>query len=269
MRDTIKSKEYFNSYIIETASLIKDNDMFLRDGNINQERIKWNRKGSFDYSYSILIAKYSAGESFDIIKESYCRTLETMLLAWHESVTKVNSKDHSSKIIFWNQYMVSPYSQMLQMLSLGFLLDIGKDKLQSLVDIIDRDSISDNLYEFIIKACFSDRVQKRAEEYDTEQSVILKVYDKLRKAIETTDKIEASKLLKQFLEKDFYHKHADFYGLHNKKYNAYYGYWSFEAAAVVKIMGLNDSTFIDNQYYPKDLVHQPKEPPKKLVFTRS
>ena len=162
--------------------------------------------------------------------------------------------------------MVSPYAKMLQMLSLGYLLNISDQNFQILVDIIDRDNISDNLYEFIIKARFADRVQKRPEEYDTDQSVILKVYDKLRKATEQADKVEANKLVKQFLEKDFYHEHSNFYEFHKKKYNAYYGYWSFEAAAVVKIMGLDDSSFIDNQYYPKDLVHQKSEPPKKKGF---
>ena len=199
----------------------------------------------------------------EVIRAFYSNTIDILLVSWNESVTKVNSKNEKNEIVLWNQYMISPYFQMLQMISLGQLLDIPNEKSQSLIDIIDRDNISDNLYEFIIKASSSNRESNRPEEYDLEQSVILKVYDKLRKAKETEDREEASKLVKQFLEKDFYHKHADFYGLHNKKYNAYYGYWSFEAAAVVKIMGLDDSSFIDNKYYPKDLIHPPKEEPKK------
>ncbi|AUS05351.1 PoNe immunity protein domain-containing protein [Pseudotamlana carrageenivorans] len=70
-------------------------------------------------------------------------------------------------------------------------------------------------------------------------------------------------MIKQFLEKDFYHKHMNLYDSHKSKWNIYCGYWSFEAAAVVKIMNLDDSSFIDNQYYPKDLVHKLKEAPKR------
>lgn len=61
-----------------------------------------------------------------------------------------------------------------------------------------------------------------------------------------------------FLEEDWYREHRQFgwYNSHTNKHNTYSGYWSFETAAVVKIMELDDSNFIDNQYYPKDLVHQ-------------
>lgn len=35
---------------------------------------------------------------------------------------------------------------------------------------------------------------------------------------------------------------------------AYHGYWAFEAAAVVELLGLDDSSFRDAPYYPADLV---------------
>jgi hypothetical protein len=35
---------------------------------------------------------------------------------------------------------------------------------------------------------------------------------------------------------------------------SYFGYWSFESAAIVAALGLDDSSFRDNEYYPKDLV---------------
>ena len=34
----------------------------------------------------------------------------------------------------------------------------------------------------------------------------------------------------------------------------YYGYWCFEAAAVAKRLGLDDTLIRDNKYYPKGLV---------------
>jgi hypothetical protein len=40
----------------------------------------------------------------------------------------------------------------------------------------------------------------------------------------------------------------------------YYGRWSFEAAAVVAIKGLDDASFRDNPYYPKDLVDYYRNP---------
>ncbi len=34
----------------------------------------------------------------------------------------------------------------------------------------------------------------------------------------------------------------------------YVGYWAFETAAFVKMRGLDDSSFRDNVYYPKDML---------------
>ncbi|MDD7379168.1 MAG: DUF1911 domain-containing protein [Lachnospiraceae bacterium] len=39
---------------------------------------------------------------------------------------------------------------------------------------------------------------------------------------------------------------------------AYYGYWSFEAGAIAKILNLDDSSLKDVPYYPYDLVHYKK-----------
>ena len=39
------------------------------------------------------------------------------------------------------------------------------------------------------------------------------------------------------------------------KEKLYYGYWSFEAGAIAKILNLDDSNLKDVPYYPYDLVH--------------
>jgi hypothetical protein len=59
-----------------------------------------------------------------------------------------------------------------------------------------------------------------------------------------------------FITKDWYknHKDAGWHNSHKSRHDVFYGYWSFETAAVVKIMDLDDTKFIDCQYYPKDLV---------------
>ena len=42
---------------------------------------------------------------------------------------------------------------------------------------------------------------------------------------------------------------------HKSKWNIHTGYWSFESGALVKILGLDDSTLKDQPYYPYDMVH--------------
>ena len=42
------------------------------------------------------------------------------------------------------------------------------------------------------------------------------------------------------------------------KEKLYYGYWSFEAGAIAKILNLDDSNLKNVPYYPYDLVHYKK-----------
>lgn len=260
MRDKLKDINYFEEYIkLNNRSILRGITM-LQDDKVSDNKINSFKDDIFIKKLRGLIASYSLGDNIESLKQEYYSVLMYLRECWSGEIVKIrNDRD---------QYLLEPHGRMLRMLSLGYLLDIADEDFQVLVDIIDRDNISDNLYEFIIKARFPDRKQKRPEEYDTEHSVILKVYDKLRKAIEQDNKEEASKLVKQFLDKGFYHKHIGFYNAHKKNYNLYFGYWSFEAAAVVKIMELDDSCFIGHQYYPKDLVHKNPEESKKGFFKK-
>ena len=63
--------------------------------------------------------------------------------------------------------------------------------------------------------------------------------------------------LKEYLEKYWYvgHKNMGWYDIHKAKEKLYYGYWSFEAGAIAKILNLDDSNLKDMPYYPYDLVH--------------
>ena len=71
-----------------------------------------------------------------------------------------------------------------------------------------------------------------------------------------SDNIKASNELKYFLENEWYNsfKGTPLYEQHKMSHSIYSGYWCFVAAAIVKIKGLDDSTFRDNKYYLKDLV---------------
>ena len=54
---------------------------------------------------------------------------------------------------------------MLWMLSLGYLLDVEKQKYMLLLEILDRFSVQDLLYETIIKAKISERPPITEESY--------------------------------------------------------------------------------------------------------
>ena len=67
--------------------------------------------------------------------------------------------------------------------------------------------------------------------------------------------------MKNYLEKQWYgiHHGTAWHNSHKSKQNTYYGYWSYEAGAIVRIMNLNDEELKEQKYYPYDLVHFKEE----------
>jgi hypothetical protein len=155
-----------------------------------------------------------------------------------------------------NQYTLSAYDEMLWMLSLGYLLDIPNEYLQKLAGVIDRDQVKDFLLEFIIRAKIKER-QPITEESYQKFFYIPDTFKTLRQAITETNKETAIALVKRFVTREWYIKHrsSGWYNSHKSPGGGYYGYWCFESAAVVKIMGLDDGSFREHKYYPGDLVN--------------
>ena len=59
--------------------------------------------------------------------------------------------------------------------------------------------------------------------------------------------------MKKYL-KGWYNTDCEVFEAHKSDQKIYYGYWSFEAGAAVKILGIDDSGLKDIPYYPYDLV---------------
>ena len=157
----------------------------------------------------------------------------------------------------YNHYFGSDYDLMLWMLSLGYLLDVEKQKYILLLEILDRFSVKDLLYETIIKAKISERPPITEESYKMIMDMPW-AYESLRHAVKETDdeygKERSSALIERFLNKEFYQRHKgfSFYDHHKSDNNIYYGYWSFESAAITDILSVDISPFENNKYFPKD-----------------
>ncbi len=250
MRDKLKDKNYFESYIYELDEMIALNNLNLEKGRIPDVRVIWVKMNTFNYQLNKVIALYSIGASFEQITQEFLQVINIFFMeAWVEKSTKV----HLGANKYLDQYTVESHGKMLRMLSIGYLLNIEENIFKILVNKIDVDNISDNLFEFIIKARIPYRLQKREEDYDNDKSIILRVYEKLRKAIKAKHKSDSITLIEEYLKKDFNHKYSGFYNSHKSRANVYYGYWSFESVAIMSILGLDDRDLRDNKYYPKDI----------------
>lgn len=82
-------------------------------------------------------------------------------------------------------------------------------------------------------------------------------YEPLKAVAECEDQARAVLLLQEYLAHDWYgiHKTCAWYNTHKSVKTAYYGYWSFEAAALAKILNLEDASLRGQSYYPYALAH--------------
>lgn len=250
MRDKLKDKEYFNSIILDINESIERKISWIEIGKTQKDKINFSKRSIvWDY-LSLICAKYSLGlTKIDIINDLK-KAISKCEESW-DGFWKLKDRNGNE----YDQYVLSAYDEMIWMLSLGYLLNIPDDIFMKLVNVIDRDKVKDNLFEFIISAKIKNRPPIKDESYRNYFG-IPEIFAKLRDVIKETDKTKTEILLREFIAKDWYknHKDAGWYNSHKNKHNIYFGYWSFETAAVVKIKSLDDSSFRDCQYYPKDLI---------------
>ncbi|MDB5087089.1 MAG: hypothetical protein JWR09_1083 [Mucilaginibacter sp.] len=143
-----------------------------------------------------------------------------------------------------------PYTGFLTIVSIGVLLD-AKEELTTLQKLVKEVGYKDYLIDFLFKY-----IDKNTAVNDELLWPDDRACQKL-KEITLSAKPETPKLIGEYLANDFYTKEnfEDEYNSHKRNDNVYDGYWSFEAAALVKIMDVDDSSFKDNPYYPYDMAH--------------
>jgi len=178
------------------------------------------------------IAHYSVGDNKETVKTSLLETIP----AFEEGFK-------------WKGFKISygGYDTMIWMVSLGVLCNIDLVDFKRITAIIKRDGAKDKLLDFIIHS-------KQADWPIQSDSYIQKYpYKSLN-----PDSLSNASQIKRYLDKDWYQGHSDAYwhGIHkNTKVNNFFGYWSWEAAAIAKIKAIDDSELKDQLYYPYDAVN--------------
>ena len=235
MRDRIKDENYFNMLIQkEKESIIRFEDAVKK---ITLE------KGTLDRGvrngYSILInsyekeinSLYSLGEDLATIEESYKKLLFYYSKMWDRKYG---------------------YIELIKVLSLAVLFQVNRSDIFELEEKLISEKFDDYLVNFLIKKIDS-TWERKGVEFE------FKVYDCLKIIVESDEKI-ACEALKKYLQEQWYeiHRECAWYDSHKSSQNVYYGYWSFEAGAIAKILNIDDSSLKDVPYYPYDLVHYKK-----------
>ncbi|BAR83785.1 hypothetical protein KNN_02939 [Bacillus thuringiensis serovar tolworthi] len=231
--------EYHKEFIEENREDIKSLEEDTKNGiqrysKDNKSIIEGTYLANFRYEMEDIRAKYSLGEDVSVIEKDF-----------HNAIYDLENT--GSREI--------GYLSLIWMISLGILLETDKKNIERLKKIVDTKNMNDAVIDFLL--CASDiGYTNMTNRYYKENP-----YAKTREIIELaqTDKKEASKRLQTYMEKEWFKGHYDYEWKNAHKEPGYVGYWSFETAAIVKILGLDDTSLKDNNHYPYDLVHYKNE----------
>lgn len=175
-------------------------------------------------------AKYSLGLS--------CEELENLYLEGLSVVSELG-------------FTTIGYVNYLQYFALGILLEIDDDKIKDLVKKADEDKLDDLVFDFLVSS-YGLKREMASSNYQKENP-----YKWLAEIIEISfnDKNAAAQKLNEYIKEKWLRGHADYGWMNAHKEVGYVGLWSFEAAAVAKVLRLDDSKLEDDNHYPFDLMH--------------
>lgn len=223
MRDSIRTKAYFDEFIAQEKERICKFQDKLNSGSIDDERVHLINNKIIYLKTDLIIAKYSRGDSINDIKNEF-----------EELIDMVCEKGD-----------VSIYEDNLCLASLAYLLGVNSDKMMRLRSKLMESETYDYLIDFVFLGSESD--------IDINKISFQREYKKLTKYIDDRTKETFLKYLRGWYRS---HLHSSWYDSHkNEKFKLYFGYWCFEAGAIAKRLQLDDNDLQNEQYYPYDMVH--------------
>ncbi len=188
----------------------------------------------FREKLQLLIARYSRGEDNSVLQAMFPQVVAAL--------TDYHSEDAYEPFDFQN---LDDYVRALWLVSFAILFDAGDQCVNQLYLLINQEG-QDALFDWLVALCVSG--------YSATSSLLYaNPYAPLYSALDATDK-ERNRLIDQFL-KQYYEgmRTTYWHNTHLKEQTGFFGYWCFELAAVVKMLQIDDSTFANNLFYPRDL----------------
>ena len=240
--------------------------MHLRDNNAaDREGIAIRRArgslepvgqgGIFQDNLNLLKLRYTAGCGIDELPSPFADAVGA-LGEWNDAYrVYIKSLDDTGDELrtdgtplYFEELL---YFQMaIELVSLGVLLGDGA-ALRQIAIWLERYRGTDLLFEYLLSPAVADP-------RDNTDFFHARPYDPLIDSFYTAGTPEESvAFVKKYL--DGWYKSFEGVPWHNghlkggDDFMPYYGYWSFEAAAVCLIHGIDDSSFRDHLVYPKDL----------------
>lgn len=251
----VKTRDFYNKAIIRNKEIYEKYETelsVLEFNKLNENQnstVQISKLAVFSLRLNNLIAAYSKGDSKSELKTEFSKCVRVMERVWDKRAVKMflgaQQKEH-------DVYYIGQTFYMRWMLSLAVLLEVSDEEFAILVNFIKRDNIQDAMYDICIKSRINDW---------TISDVVrpLSPKNKIIDIINEDNKVICEKLIKAYLEKHWFKTFKNWGWLSPDVSNfdvnsGFVGYWAFEVAAIVKIKGLDDSSFRDNIFYPERLI---------------
>ncbi|MEG0348628.1 MAG: DUF1911 domain-containing protein [Acinetobacter sp.] len=218
---------------------------------------------------NLMSLQYSAGGDIAFIQGLY-----PYLIHWAEEYAEIHTQYHKSpeaegRYVWHISLGTEDYWYIaLRMICFGLLTGYA-DQMSRIMPIIDYTEATpegqekDGLIERLVAPFVADRgiLPNKARRHLPYRKLI-KVFD--------AEPQKRPALMLQYLE-DWYEasRREPYHDQHPqtdlRSGISYFGYWSWEAAAVTWLLGIDDSSYREHQFYPKDLVDFAKAQDKKSV----
>ncbi|UPQ78117.1 PoNi-like cognate immunity protein [Flavobacterium azooxidireducens] len=223
----MRDKGNFSELINQLQNRIQKFKQAIISGEAKPERYNDLKGSILIASLEITKAHYSNGADKEVVKQAVLECIP----AFEDSFQFVSG--------------FGQYDEMIWLVSMAILCDVSLEDFQRITAILNRDGVNDQLLSFIIKS--------KEIAWEESNSKVIQEHPYAK-----ATNLNSSQDIKNYLDKVWYQGHSDaaWHDTHkNTKVNCYSGYWAWEAAAIAKIKGIEDSSLKNQKYYPYDAVH--------------
>lgn len=244
-RSIFREKEYFDEYISSRIKSYNKQEIKINNGELTGSKLAYAKRHQLYNLYHKLVAKYSNGDKIDGLLPIFSKIVFGLTSEeWEDNFVKFTYPKHK-RIIVTNQPNLDFHNLLLNILSIGVLINGEKKDFKLLQEFLESYSIQYKLFDIFLNF-------KIKEHQIRESNYSLKQYKKLEELIEPIN-IEKKKLI-AYHEKWFQSLSPTyFYILSTTKNGMFDGYWCFESAALAKINSLDVKELYNNVYFPTDL----------------
>lgn len=203
--------------------------------------IKSTYAHDFDDEMYIMKAKYSLGDDIDSFIPNFNKAV---FFAENTSDGRLD------------------YYDILWLVSLEVLLEVTDDMTKRISGIVLKSGMKDYIVDFLQSSCDKNWKCECKEFYKK------KPYQGIGDIIKAaqSDKLYVAQLLEKYIKTEWLKGHYDCGWKNAHKEKGFNGLWSFEAAAVAKILNLDDTGLKMEVNYPYDLAHYKCEKRYEIVF---